>query len=75
LIHRLYRRDEQHHVLHANIAGAVFNLAGNVALLPVMGTTGALLSSTVMQWGMFAYYVYRNADDAPAELSGVLAGD
>jgi O-antigen/teichoic acid export membrane protein len=57
LIHRLYSRHEQNAVLWANVGGAGLNLAGNLLLLPLLGTMGALLSSTLMQWGFFAYYV------------------
>ncbi|MEM6283038.1 MAG: polysaccharide biosynthesis C-terminal domain-containing protein [Chloroflexota bacterium] len=75
LIHRLYSRDEQRHVLTANVVGAVLNLIGNIVLLPRLGIAGALLSSGVMQWGMLIYYVYKSAGQQQASLSGVFAGD
>lgn len=71
LIHRLYKLNQQNNVLWANVLGAVFNLVGNVLLLPLIGLHGALLSSAIMQWGMFAYYFISAREHHEPTLSGV----
>jgi len=65
LIHRLYKNDATRVVLISNLVGAGANFILNLLLLGVLGITGALLASALVQWGMLVYYHNRmRRDDA-----------
>lgn len=57
LIYRLYKHDRQRLVLWVNLAGAGINLVATLLLVPVIGSSGALLASTLVQWGMLLVYL------------------
>ncbi|GAB4515908.1 MAG: hypothetical protein OHK0046_20140 [Anaerolineae bacterium] len=58
LIYQLYKLERTGVVLRVNLFGAGMNLVLNLLLLPLMGLSGALLASAVMQWGMLALYLF-----------------
>lgn len=51
LIYGLYKSGSEAVVLRMNVAMVVLNFAGNLALIPVWGLEGALLSSAAVQTG------------------------
>ena len=58
LIYGLYKVGRESLVLRVNIAVVVLNFAGNLALIPVMGLEGALLSSFVVQSAASLTYLF-----------------
>lgn len=62
-IYSLYKMDRQHIVLWVNVSGVAINLMLNLILVPRMGTTGALLATTTVQWFMLACYVRCQVKD------------
>jgi O-antigen/teichoic acid export membrane protein len=58
IVFLLFKNDKQHLVLRNNIAGIVVNVVLCMLLIPVLGITGALLSTLVAQVAMAGGYVY-----------------
>ncbi len=56
LIYGLYKAGDEMTVLQVNMAVVGLNFAGNLVLIPVMGSAGALLSSFVVQAGAAIFY-------------------
>jgi O-antigen/teichoic acid export membrane protein len=57
IIYELYKEQLQKIVLFVNIAGIIAKLLLNLILLPKIGAIGALLSSTIVVWFVFVFYV------------------
>ena len=69
LIYGLYKVGSESSVLRVNLAVVTLNAAGNLALIPLFGIEGALLSSFVVQAGAATWYyvaVRRKALDGDA---------
>lgn len=56
-IYALYKAERQGAVLAVNLCGLAANLALNSVLLPRVGLVGAILSATVVRWGVFSFYL------------------
>ncbi|HSN76952.1 MAG TPA: hypothetical protein VL334_17910 [Anaerolineae bacterium] len=57
IIYALYKADRTATVISVNLTGFMFNLLLNIWLLPRVGLVGAILASTVVHWGVFAFYL------------------
>ncbi len=68
-IYALYKAERQHFVLAVNLGGLAAKLALNIVLLPRLGLIGAILSATLVHWGVLFCYLFLGrklrAADAP----------
>ncbi len=57
IIYALYKADRTTTVIAVNLTGFTLNLLLNIWLLPRVGLVGAILASTIVHWGAFAFYL------------------
>lgn len=57
-IYALYKAERQHLVLAVNLCGLTAKLALNILLLPRLGSLGAILSATLVHWGVLCIYLF-----------------
>jgi len=57
IIYALYKADRTTTVIVVNLTGFTVNLLLNIWLLPRVGLVGAILASTLVHWGAFAFYL------------------
>ncbi len=57
IIYALYKADRTTTVIAVNLTGFTLNLLLNIWLLPRVGLVGAILASTLVHWGVFAFYL------------------